>query len=220
MENNHTSQPGFDFLNEPRVQKNFADLNIELLKGRHVMQTSVALFAILDEFETELAYYYSTLYGLVLEKRSHDGVSYFYLEFPKAGRGKLSNPALYSEMDGKTTIVACILGNLYFANYFSYDKKFQWDDLQYEIEHGEHREAYQHLFFNSIRPVYTDKEWDIVRKQFTTVINFFNRIGLVEKEESEENVQFTILPTIHHFIEIYKNEIEDVDNFLKELKLE
>lgn len=219
MENNNTPQSRFDFLSNAQVQKHFSELNIELLKGKHLMPSSPALFALLDEFERELNYYYNTLYGLVLERRSHDGVSYFYLEFPEVGRGKLSNPALYDEMDGKTTIVACILANLYFSNYFSYDKKFHWEDIQYEIEHGEHREAYQQLFFNEIRPDYTDKEWDNVRKLFGTVINFFNRIGLVEKDDSEENIHFTILPTVHHFVEIYKNEIENIDNFLSEIKL-
>lgn len=219
MENNHTQQQGFEFLNREHVQKHFAELNIALLKGKHIMPSSPALFALLDECEKELGHYYSTLYGLELEKRSHDNITYFYLEFPQAGRGRLSNPALYDEMDGKTTIVACILSNLYYANYFSYDKKFHWDDIQYEIEHGEHREAYQQLFFNDIRQDYTDNEWSNVRRLFGTVINFFNRIGLVEKEESEEQLHFTILPTINHFIEIYKHEIEHIDEFLNDLKL-
>ncbi|MDI3321409.1 condensin complex protein MksE [Pinibacter soli] len=217
MEDNHTGT--FDFLNKPQVQKHFAELNIELLKGRHIMQSTPALFALLDEFEKEVGSYYRTLYGLILERRSHDSVSYFYLEFPEAGRGKLSNPLLYDEMDAKTTIVACILANLYFSNYFSYDKKFQWDDIQYEIEHGEHREAYQQLFFNDVRSDYTDKEWEDVQQWFKSVINFFNRIGLVEKEDADDGLQFTIQPTIHHFIEIYKSEIEDIDNFLREIKL-
>ncbi len=219
MENNDTQQPGFAFLNTPQVKKLFAELNITLLKGTHIMPSSPALFAILDEFEKDLGHYYSTLYGLVLEKRSHDNVTYFYLEFQQAGRGRLSDPALYVEMDGKTTIVACILANLYFANYFSYDKKFQWEDIQYEIEHGEHREAYQQLFFNDIRADYTDKEWDAVQKILGTVINFFNRIGLVEKDDSEETMHFTILPSIHHFIEIYQSEIENIDTFLADIKL-
>ena len=219
MENNNTQQPGFEFLNKPQVQKHFAELNIALLKGTHVMSSSPALFAVLDEFEKELGYYYNTLYGLVLERRSHDNITYFYLEFPQAGRGRLSDSALYDEMDGKTTIVACILANLYFANYFSYDKKFEWEDIQYEIEHGEHREAYQQLFFNTVRTDYTDNEWNSVRKLFGTVINFFNRIGLVEKEDSEEDIHFAILPSIHHFIEIYQNEIEHIDTFLTDIKL-
>jgi hypothetical protein len=219
MEDNYIQQPGFNFLNEVRMQKYFAELNIELLRGRHILLSDSSIFALLDEFEKELRHYYSTLYGLVLERRSHDGASYFYLEFPEAGRGKFSNPALYAEMDGKTTIVACILANLYFANYFSYDKKFQWDDIQYEIEHGEHREAYQQLFFNEIRPDYTDNEWNNVRREFNSVINFFNRIGLVEKEEAEDTVHFTIRPTIHHFIEMYKNEIGHIDSFIAEIKL-
>ncbi len=219
MENNDTQQPGFTFLNNTQVQRHFAALNIELLKGAHITSASPALFALLDEFEKDLGYYYNTLYGLVLERRSHDGTTYFYLEFPETGRGRLSNPTLYAEMDGKTTIVACIFANLYFANYFSYDKKFQWEDLQYEIEHGEHREAYQQLFFNDIRADYTDNEWISVRKLFASAINFFNKIGLVEKEESEEELHFTILPTIHHFIEIYQQEIENIDKFLSDLKL-
>lgn len=219
MENNNTQQPGFEFLNNTQMQKHFAELNIELLKGRHITPSSLPHFALLDEFEKNIGHYYNTLYGLVLEKRSHDSVTYFYLEFPEAGRGRLSNPTLYGEMDGKTTIVACILANLYFANYFRYDKKFQWEDIQYEIEHGEHKEVYQQLFFNDIRTDYTDNEWSNVRKLFSAVINFFNRIGLVEKEDSDEEIHFTILPTIYHFIEIYQDEIEHIDQFLGELKL-
>jgi len=210
---------GFDFLNNPQVQRHFSELNIDLLRGRHIMPSSPSIFALLDQFEKEFAYYYRVLYGLVLQRRSYDSVSFFYLEFPEAGRGNLSNPALYAEMDGKITVVACILANLYYSNYFSYDKKFQWEEIQYELEHGEHREAYQQLFFNDVRPVFTDNEWDSVRKQFGTVINFFHRIGLVEKEDSEEHIHFTILPTIHHFIEVYKNEIEQIDDFLRQIKI-
>jgi hypothetical protein len=123
------------------------------------------------------------------------------------------------ELDAKTTIVGFVLANLYYTNYFSYDKKFRWEDIRYEIEHGEHKDAYQNLFFNEIRAEYSDKEWDNVKKQFNSVINFFGRIGLVEKDDFDEDMQFTILATIHHFIELYKSEIENVDEFLKEMKL-
>lgn len=219
MENNDNTQSSFGFLAEVQVQKHFAELNIELLRGKHIMASSPALFALLDGFEHEFAMFYENLYGLNLERRTHDNTSYFYLDFPVIGKGKLSNPSFYTEMDGKTTIVACILANLYFSNYFSYDKKFQWDEIRYEIEHGEHRDAYQQLFFSETRSEYTDREWENVKKMFVTVINFFNRIGLVEKEDSEDDIQFTILPTIHHFIETYRNEIEDIDNFLQSVKL-
>lgn len=219
MENDHTPGVEFGFLSKPHLQKHFAELNIELLKGLHITGSNAALFALLDELEAEIGHFYKSLYGLHLERRSHDGMSYFYLEFPESGRGKLSNPAQYVELDGKTTVIAIVLANLYFSNFFSYDKKFHWEDLQYEIEHGEHREVYQQLFFNNIRADYTDKEWDIVKKNFGIVINFFNRIGIIEKDDTEEGIHFTILPTIHHFIEIYQDEIENIDSFLTEIKL-
>jgi hypothetical protein len=219
MDNGYPPQTGFEFLSTKDMQDHFAELNIELLRGKHITPYSSALYSVLDTFEKELVFFYKSLYDLLLEKRTHDSLSYYYLEFPVSGRGKLSNPSLYAEMDGKTTIVACILANLYFTNYFSYDKKFHWDDIQYEIEHGEHRTAYQQLFFGKSSQDYTDKQWDNIKKQFGIVINFFNRIGLVEKEDSEEAIHFTILPTIHHFIEVYKNEIENIDGFLNELKL-
>lgn len=219
MENNSTRQQGLGFLSNDRVQKHFAELNIELLKGGHIMPSSPGICSVIEEYYEEIYNYYNVLYGLNLEKRTHDNVTYFYLEFPQTGKGKLSNSALYVELDAKSTIVACILSNLYFSNYFSYDKKFHWDEIQYEIENGEHKDAYQQLFFGEIRLDYTDKEWDTVKKYFASVINFFHRIGLVEKEDSEESIHFTILPTIHHFIELYKNEIENIDAFLKEIKL-
>lgn len=218
MENNDTDQPGFGFLNDPQVQRHFADLNIELLKGKHIIPSQAAIFTIADKHEQDIVYYYHNIYGLKFEKRTHDNMTYFYLVFPTTGKGRLSGSNLYEEFDSKYILVACILANLYFSNYFSYDKKFQWDEIRYEIEHAEHREAYQQLFFNEIRPEYTEKEWENVKKQFGAVINFFHRINLVEKEDSDENIHFTILPTIHHFIDMYKNEIENIDIFLKELK--
>lgn len=219
MENNSAEEPGFKFLTDVQVQRHFAELNIELLRGKHIIASQVAIFAIADEHEEGIAHYYQSIYGLKFERRTHDNMTYFYLEFPTTGKGRLSNPNLYEELDAKRVIVACILANLYFSKYFSPDKKFQWEEILYEIEHGEHREAYQMLFFGEIRPEYTDKEWDNVKKQFGSVINFFHRINLVEKEESDETIHFTILPTIHHFIDLYKNEIENMDAFLKELKL-
>lgn len=222
MENNNKQQQGLGFLSNEHVQKHFVELNIELLKGCHIMPSSPGVFSVLDEFYEEFYNYYHALYGLMLEKRVHDNVTYFYLEFPQVGKGELSDPRLYQELDAKSTIVACILSNLYFSNYFSYDKKFHWDEIQYEIENGEHKEAYQQLFFEEVRPDYTDNEWKKVKKNFQAVINFFHRIGLVEKldkEDSDESIHFTILPTIHHFIELYKNEIENIDSFLKEIKL-
>ncbi|WP_212003833.1 hypothetical protein [Chitinophaga sp. HK235] len=219
MESNSAERSAFQFLSHEQVQKHFAELNIELLKGKHILQSSVALFSILDRFEEDFMQYYAQLYGLMLEKRTIDSTSYFYLEFPATGKGKLTNPGMYVELEARATIVACILANLYFSNFFSYDKKFQWDDIQYEIEHGEHRYSYQQLFFNDMRSEYSDKEWEGVRKHFSIVINFFNRIGLVEKEDNDESMQFTILPTIHHFIELYRDEIDNIDDFLQEIKL-
>ena len=220
MESHDTEQDGFGFLNNSQVQRHFAELNIELLRGRHIMQSQPALYALLDEFcEPHLQHYYQALYGLQLEKRTHDGVTYFYLEFPQVGKGRLTNPNLYAEMDARTTLVACILANLYFSNFFSYDKKFQWEELKYDIEHGENREAYQRLLFGELRNDYTDKEWEQVKGQFRTAINFFHRIGLVEKEDADDTIHFTILPTIHRFIEMYQNEMKDIQSFLNELKL-
>ena len=219
MESDSTEKSEFYFLNNTQVQKHFPELNNALLRGRHITQSVPAHFAILDEHEEGFVHYYTVLYSLNLKRRTHDNVSYFYLDFPEVGRGRISNPALYVEMDAKTTIVAFILANLYFSNLFSYDKKFQWEDIQYEIEHGEHRDAYQQLFFNDLRSDYTDKEWDTAKARFRTAVTFFSNIGLVEKEDIGETYSFIILPTINHFIEIYKSEIEHIDDFLKDIKL-
>jgi hypothetical protein len=219
MESNSTEQTKFAFLSIPQVQKHFADLNIELLRGNHILLSKPALFALLDQYEGLLDHYYKTLYGLNLQKRSHDNETYYYLEFPEVGKGKLTNPNLYAELDAKTTIVGFVLANLYYTSYFSYDKKFRWDDIKYEIEHGEHKDAYQGLFFKEIKSEYSEKQWAEVKKQFSSVINFFSRIQLVEKDDLDEDIHFTILPTIHHFIELYQSEIENTDEFLKEIKL-
>jgi hypothetical protein len=219
MESNTSEQAEFEFLKNTQVQQHFSELNIELLRGVHILSSDVTLFGILDLHRNPFEHYYRKLYNLELQQRTYDGISFFYLEFPVTGKGKLSNSSLFQELDAESTIVGFVLANLYYASYFSFDKKFHWDDIQYEIEHGEHKEAYQNLFFNGSRAEYSDKEWDNVKRQFRVVINFFDRIRLIEKEESEENIHFTILPSILHFIEIYQKELENTDEFLKEIKL-
>jgi hypothetical protein len=220
MENSFKKEPEFDFLSISEVRNNFAELNNDLLRGKHMISSgNVIQFALLDQYEEQFRFYYESLYGLQLQRRSYDSISYFYLEFPTGGKGRLSNPNSYYELEAKITIVGLILANFYYANYFSFDKQFSWSDIKYEIESGEHKEAYQKLFFNELKSDYSDNQWGEVRKLFNSAINFFDRICLVEKLESSEEMEFLILPTIHRIIDLYKGEIEDIDNFLIDIKM-
>jgi hypothetical protein len=220
MENSIGKETEFDFLSVSEVKNCFAELNNDLLRGKHLLSSgNVMLFALLDQYEENFRFYYESLYGLQLEKRSYDGVSYFYLEFPPGSKGRLTNPNNYYELEAKITIVGLILANFYYANYFSFDKQFGWSDIKYEIESGEHKDAYQRLLFNELKADYTDNQWSDVRRLFSSAINFFDRICLVEKIDNSEEMEFIILPTIHRIIDLYKAEIEDIDNFLSDIKM-
>jgi hypothetical protein len=218
MENNHTEPVKYQFLTDSAVQRHFSDLNIELLRGVHITLQSRPLFDLLDQWYDELAGFYLDLYGLNLEKRNHEGCTFYYLEFPPAGKGRLSYGGLYKELEDKQVIVGFVLSSLYLSKYFYVDKKFQWEDIRHEIEYGENKDAYQQLFFKEIRPEYSDKEWENTRKEFNAVVNFFGRMGLLEKDPDAEDMQFTILPTIYHFIEMYNNEIQNIDKIAEDLK--
>lgn len=218
MENNSAKKSKYDFLEDNQVQRYFSELNIDLLKGIHIRSVTPHLFNLLDEFYEEFKGFYKDLYGLNLEKRTHDNCTYFYLAFPEGSRGRLSYPNLYKELEDRQVIVGFVLCELYVSKYFYADKKFHWDDIQYEIEHGENKDAYLRLFFKDTRAEHTPDEWKTIKDKFETVINFFGRIGLIEKDFESDDLQFTILPTIHRFIEMYNDEIQNIDELLKENK--
>jgi chromosome condensin MukBEF MukE localization factor len=218
MENNSAEQSKYDFLADNQVQRYFSELNIELLKGVHIRLATPYLFHLLDEFYNEFEGFYKDLYGLRLEKRTHDNCTYFYLAVPEGSKGRLSYPGLYKELEDRQVIIGFVLCALYVSKYFYADKKFHWDDIRYEIEHGENKDAYLRLFFKDARAERTEEEWDKVKEKFEPVINFFGRIGLIEKDVESDELQFTILPTIYRFIEMYNDEIQNIEELLKENK--
>lgn len=215
MENLSSEQTQFEFLAIPQIQKNFAELNIELLRGKTILADSIGLYGLLEEYKDEFENYYLRLYGLELKKRVHDSMGYFYLDFVESSKGRLSSSSnLYHELDPRHTIVGFIIANLYLSTYFNAEKKFSWEELKYEVENGELKDAYQNLFFKEKRSEYSTKEWSEVKKEINTVLNFFDRMRIIEKEETEGEINFIILPSIYRFIELYKNEIENAKTFL------
>lgn len=62
-ENNKEVSQNFSFFKNADVQEYFADLNIELLSGRHIQNDRFYLYKLLKDYFNELSYYYEKVYG-------------------------------------------------------------------------------------------------------------------------------------------------------------
>ncbi|WP_321438488.1 chromosome partition protein MukE [uncultured Bacteroides sp.] len=220
MEHENTTQKSpYAFLSNPSVQRYFADLNIDLLQGKHITADDYYSYQLLREYyEPELKQYYKELYELILEKATFDNSTYFYLDFPVDSKGRLSNRS--RELSEQQVIIGIILLKMYYDMYFKYPKELFWEDIKEEIEQSELKDLYKKLFFEEVRDFYTDKEWEKVQELFRRTINSFTQLGWIKKlSKGKEDIHFQLKESIHRFAELYKYEIEEFPQFVSKIKL-
>ncbi|MBV8802906.1 MAG: hypothetical protein JO131_08110 [Gammaproteobacteria bacterium] len=220
MENDHpeTINNVFSFLEKEEVQEYFADLNIALLRGRHIQKNDYHLFHLLNAYQKEFANYYKLLYNLLLEKDRMDNEIYYYLDFPIDGRGKLADYSRHKELTEKQIVIGLMLLNMYYDRFFENPKEINWIDIKKEITEGESSSLYKKLLFNHIRDDYSDQEWSRVTKLLRQVLKKFETLGWIQELKLTEvdELRFTLRESIHRLAKLYKYEIENFDEFIKE----
>lgn len=209
----------YDFLLEDRVSQRFADINIDLLRGRHIEPSDYGHHDVLSDFYDEFKEYYESLYKLVLRREKKDGTNYFYLDFPEGGKGKMNSSSRYKELNEDQTIIGIMLLNMYYAKWFEHPKEIWWPDITQEIKQGELRQHYKLLLFGDIRDDYTEPEWERVEKKFKNTLSSFDHLGWVSRlSGSKEEIHFTINVSINRLGELYQEEIADIDKLAKRIQ--
>ena len=220
MENENITGSGespFEFLENSDAQEHFADLNIGLLRGRHIQNDNYYLFQLLVDYTQELENYYKQIYGLKLVEDIKDESRYFYLDFFEEGKGKVSNSQRHKVLTEMQTILGIMLLNMYYDRYFETPKEIRLNDIKKEVLDGENRTSYKRLLFNEVRENYTSTEWKRVITSIKTTLRDFEQLGWVERlplEEGEE-VHFLIKETIHRFQKLYQKEILGFEQFVE-----
>lgn len=208
----------YSFLGDEKVQQHFADVNIELLRGRHIQQEEFYSFQLLSNYEREFGMYYDTLYGMVLNKEIKDNQSYFYLSFPDDAKGKLYHSDRHKELSEIQTIIGIILMNMYYERYFEHQKEIRWEEIKKEITEGEFAEDYQRVFFGEARAAFTDTEWEELKKRFRRTIRDFEKLGWVKLLTTDEHeIHFVLKESIHRFAKLYQTEVENFDQFVQKI---
>jgi len=210
----------FDFLNDVFVKQHFAELNIALLNGRHIQQRDDHLFQLLDEYTNDFIHYYESLYGLNLCKKMRDNSIYYYLDFPEDTRTKMSLPEHSRQLTQRETIIGVMLLNMYYDRYFDDIKEIHWSTIETEILEGKNSELYKKLFFGDVRDFYTPQEWGLRKKNFKDTIKTFEKLGWVEKHSStsfndKDDIHFILHPSIHRLATLYKQELDNFDDFVE-----
>lgn len=220
MEDDHSEKlKPCDFLLNERVTRRFADINIDLLRGKHIEPSNYYAHDLLEEFFNEFAEYYENLYQLILRREKKDGVTYFYLDFPENGRGKMNNPTRFKELNEEQTVIGIVLLNMYYAKWFEHPKEIQWENIRQEIEQGEQRSHYKLLLFGEIRDHYSDLEWENVESRFNRTLISFEHLGWVTRlSHGKEEIHFHINVSINRLAELYQKEIENIDKTAERLR--
>lgn len=213
-ETNHLESP-FDFLELSDVQPHFADLNIELLRARHIQKDDYYSFKILSNHFEKVANYYRTLYQLELVRDRMDSEPYYYLQQPEEGKGKVSDQSRHRELSEESTVIGIMLLHMYYERYFTEPKEIRWEDILKEIMESDNRDLYKKMFLNDVRNEYTDQELDLVKKLFRKVIREFNILGWVKRlaADDDDEIHFVIRQSIHRLAKLYREELEWFEKF-------
>ncbi|MDO5969295.1 hypothetical protein Q4Q35_05705 [Flavivirga aquimarina] len=227
MENGYSSEitnsNSFTFLNHREVQKHFANLNIELLRGTHIDDGSHYHFTLLENYFNELKDYYLALYKLKLDKKTFENKTYYFLNFFLESKGVLSSNTRHKELTPIQIITAITLLNMYYEKQFEKYKVVSFLEIREKIEQSEFGHLYRKAFFkNPNKKAFSSTEWSRVRTNIKNVIIDFEQLGWVEKINilNENDFNFILKHSIHRFQLLYEYEISHLDEFLKNLKSE
>lgn len=219
MENENSEISDYDFLSEESVKKYFADINILLLSGKHIDHKYYAEYTVLESYESQWKFFYSSLYGLNLVPDISDRSRYYYLDFTENGKGKFSDASRIKELTELQTLIGLTLLDMYYQRYFDEVKIIHWRDIKTQILESDHQQAYKRILFNDIRDSYDEKEWSTVEKKFGKTIDSFDKLGWVEKQSGRNEVLvFEIRPAIHRLAKLYQEELQNFGLFSQRLK--
>lgn len=222
MENEFRETRGYGFLEEEMVEKHFADIHFNLLSGRHMgMMEDYSLFAVIDDYYTDLKDFYERLYRLNLVKATYDMDTWYYLGFFDDGHGKLSDPSRFKILTPFQTITGLMLFDMYYTGYFQKNKIVTWAEIRQVILEGDHWENLQRILFGTIRDSYSDTEWTAAERKFRDATYRFEKLGWVSRKGNQsEGLNFEIRSSIFRLADIYGKELNDIDKFVQYLKKE
>lgn len=222
MENEFEKQvDSFEFLNHEDVLTYFANINIDLLQGKHIQMDEYNSFKVLDKYREEFKFYYQKLYQLDLKRDSKNDVYYFYLDFQEDNKGKLYRNDRHKYLTEHQTIIGLMLLNMYYTKLFSPYKEIHWDEIKNEILNGENKIWYQELLFKEFKSGgYTDRQWNEFKNDLSNTIKSFEKLGWIKRiEKGTQTIHFEIRESILRLADLYNEELTNFEAFTEKIKL-
>jgi hypothetical protein len=210
MENDNSN---YSFLTSDRAKRYFADADIALKQGRHLQDYGYdsRLFSFVDEYyDRGLKEYYQQLFQMNLVREKNDNQSYYYLDFPDDGKGKLGKENRSKELEDEKVIFAILLLNVFKDKFFE-QKEMEWSELEQIFKESEHKELWQKLLYGKVKLNYTPDEEQKVKERVKSILKDFEKLGWVIIKNTEE-IKFEIMPSIERISRLYKDAIGQVDS--------
>ena len=226
----------FDFLEAPEGKELFARIDFALKDGMHIQNRTKQSewYYYLCQYEDTLKQYYQDFFGLSLESGDGGFGKYFYLNFyPEARIG--IPPDHRKTMPNEFIIVGFLLYTLYFTDYnielnsleqFKRLVRVEYPDfkagLNLTLAKTKQVKATQRNDEKICEPMDDEEMARLIERQgelyekidqcIQSAFAEFNRIGWIELEGD----RFEILPAFQRLALIYSDQINDIDNLLKQ----
>lgn len=219
MENENQQNP-YGFLEDQRCERHFAELNVRLLSGRHILYEEYNLYTLLEDFFDELKRYYNNLYKLNLVKDTWFNSSYYYLDFFEGTKRKLSDTSRFRELTQLQTVIGLMLLDLFYVKFFDEPKMISWSEIKAEIQEGDKKDEFQRFLFRDVRTEFTPAEWNRVEKNIRRTVQSFEELGWIEIHSNQsEELLLELKPSIHRMAKLYAKELENFEAFLTKAKI-
>jgi len=204
----------FEFLDCSQGKELFAKLDFALKDGVHIQEQGKQkeLFLYLQRFYTTLSQYYYDFWGLGLEEGGTDLGTYYYLKFNPDIKGGV--PLNHKHVISKEDI---IIGLLLYKAYFN-DRHIELNTLSkfqrlIRLDYPDLKPSIVRLLAKARREKSTQLNDD---KIDACIKNAFDEFSKMKWIEMETDGTFEILPSFHRLTKEFADEINNIDEILKE----
>ena len=204
----------FDFLHCLQGKELFAKLDFALKDGVHIQERGKQkeLILYIQQFPSTLKQYYLEFFGLGLEEGGNDSEKYYYLKFyPDIKAGIPLNHRHVISLEN--IIIGLLLYKIYYI-----DRHIELNTLSkfqrlIRLDYPDLKPSIVRLLAKARREKSTQLNDDRIDASIKNAFDEFNKIKWIEMDADGT---FDILPAFQRITKEFANEINNIDEILKE----
>lgn len=203
----------FDFLEAPEGKELFARIDFALKDGVHIQNRrgQSEWFYYLCQYEETLKQYYQDFFGLCLESSDGGSGKYFFLRFYPDSHTNI--PSDHRKMmPNEFILVGFLLYTVCFTDYNIELYSLEHFKRLVRVDYPDFKAGLNLTLAKTKQQKATQRNDEKIDQCISSAFAEFNRIGWIALEGDH----FEILPAFQRLALIYSDQINDIDNLLKQ----